>query len=176
MGLFFDVLSAINNPNQQASVSQLATITDSIQQVIGSQGIDAAKTQSLLSAIGGVLQPALKQQQATMGGNQLENLLGRLDSSQMGAAAISSLIPPQVQQQMIQGIAQKTGLSPNLLQNVMPTLISSVLGLLNMGATKPGASGENPLLSAFLNGNQDGNTDLGDVFKFATRFLNPPLA
>jgi hypothetical protein len=176
MGLFFDVLSAINNPNQQASVSQLESITNSIQQVASSQGIDAGKTQSLMSALGGFLRPALKQQRSAMGDNQLDNLLGRFGggtAATMGASAISSLFPPQMQQQMIQSIAQKTGLSPNMLQSAMPVLIPAVMGLLSMGAKKPGMGGGNPLLNAFLDSDRDGDTDLGDVFKFASRFLSP---
>jgi hypothetical protein len=176
MGLFFDVLSAINNPNQQASVSQLEAITSSIQQVASSQGIDASKTQSLMSTLGGFLRPALKQQRSAMGENQLESLLNRFGTgtaTSAGASAISALFPPQMQQQMIQSIAQKTGLSPNMLQSAMPVLIPAVMGLLTMGAKKPGTGGGNPLLSAFLDSDRDGDTDLGDVFKFASRFLSP---
>lgn len=180
MGMFFDVLSAINNPNQQANVSQLESITNSIQQVATSQGLDASKTQSLMSALGGFLRPALKQQQSAMGGGQLESLLGRLSTgagaaagTAAGATALSSLFPPQMQQQMIQAVAQKTGLSPNMLQGAMPILIPAVLGLLNMGANKPGTGGGNPLLTGFMNSDRDGDVDLGSVFKFANRFLSP---
>jgi hypothetical protein len=176
MGMFFDVLSAINNPNQQASVAQLASITNSIQQVAASQGIDPGKTQSLISALGGFLRPALQQQQSAIGGSQFDSLLGRLGTgagTAAGMSAISSLFPPQLQQQMIQGIAQKTGLSPNMLQSAMPILIPAVLGLLNMGANKPGSAAGNPLLKSFLDSDRDGDADLGDVFKFATRFLSP---
>jgi hypothetical protein len=176
MGMFFDVLSAINNPNQQANVSQLESITNSIQQVATSQGIDASKTQSLMSALGGFLRPALRQQQAAMGSNQLEGLLGRLGTgagTAAGMTALSSLFPPQMQQQMIQAVAQKTGLSPNMLQGAMPILIPAVLGLLNMGANKPGTGGGNPLLKSFMDSDRDGDVDLGDVFKFSTRFLSP---
>lgn len=172
MGMFFDVLSAINNPNQQASVSQLEAITGSIQQAMTSQGMDASKTQSLISAMGGFLRPVLKQQQLVMGSGQLENLLDQMGASR-GTASVSSLLPPQMQQQMIQGIAQKTGLSPNMLQGAMPVLVPAVLGLLSMGSKKPGSGGGNPLLSGFLDTDRDGDADLGDVFKFATRFLSP---
>ena len=72
MGLFFDVLSAINNPNQQANVEQLGGLTNEIQQVAGKFGLDAAATQSVVSAIGSQLRPAL-QQQATSG-NPLDKL------------------------------------------------------------------------------------------------------
>lgn len=172
MGLFFDLLSAINNPNQQASVSQLESVTNTIQQVTANQGFDASKTQSILTALGGALAPALAQQQGLMGNNQIQDLVGRMGSG-TGASAMQSLFPAQVQQQIIQGVAQKTGVSPNLLQSMLPTLLPAVMGLLNMGASKPGVSGGNPLLNAFLDYDRSGSADLGDVFKFATRFLNP---
>jgi hypothetical protein len=53
------------------------------------------------------------------------------------------------------------------IQSMLPALLPAIMGLLNMGAGKTG--GTNSLLSAFMGG---GN-DLGDVFKFANRFLNP---
>jgi hypothetical protein len=176
MGMFFDVLSAINNPNQQASVPQLESITNSIQQIASNQGLDANKAQSLMSALGGALRPVLNQQKSTLGAGQFDSLLGRLGAgagTAAGASALTSFLPPQVQQQLINGIAQKTGLSPNMLQGAMPVLIPSVLGLLNMGSNKPGTSGGNPLLNRFLDSDRDGDADLGDVFKFSTRFLNP---
>jgi hypothetical protein len=43
-----------------------------------------------------------------------------------------------------------------------------------LGAPTPGSIGTNPLLTGFLDGDKDGDVDLGDVFKFATRFLNSP--
>ncbi|WAL58306.1 DUF937 domain-containing protein [Thermocoleostomius sinensis] len=171
MGLFFDLLSAINNPSQQATVSQLETITNSIDRVTTAQGFDASKTQSLLSALGNAMRPALAQQQDKLGNRQLEDLLARAGTN-TNATAFQAIFPPQLQQQIAQGVSQRTGVSPNILQGILPTLIPSVLGLLNMGANKPGSIGGNPLLSSFLAGDRRGNTDLGDVFKFAHRFLN----
>ncbi|EKQ67035.1 hypothetical protein OsccyDRAFT_4856 [Leptolyngbyaceae cyanobacterium JSC-12] len=172
MGLFFDVLSSINNPDQQGSVAQLENITGTIQQLATSQGLDATKLQSILTAAGGLLGPALKQHQSSLpGGAQIGNLVNQLSTTGAPATALQTLFPPQLQQQLIQGIAQKTGISASMIQGVLPSLLPAITGLLNMGASKSG-SGVNPLLNAFLSGG-DGNTDLGDVFRFANRFLNP---
>jgi hypothetical protein len=171
MGLFFDVLSAINNPNQNASVDQLGSVTNSIQQLAASHNVEPSTMQSVLSGLGGALAPAL-QQQATGGG--LGNLVGQLAGGGAGAAGLgglASIITPQ----LIQGLTQRTGVSGGTLQAMLPALLPIVMQLLNMGASKTGGAGNNPLVSAFLNntaGQQ--NSDLGDVFKFATRFLNPP--
>lgn len=180
MGLFFDVLSSINNPNQQGSVDTLSTILQTVQQVTGGNGVDASASQGILSVLGGITRSALQQQQGTVGAPSLEGMLGQLAGGALGgaggSAALQSLLPPGLQQQAVQAIAAKTGLNPTLIQTMLPSLISTVLGFLNMGAPAPGSRGTNPLLSAFLNSDNDSDVDMGDVLKFAGRFLNPPSA
>ena len=175
MGLFFDVLSAINNPNQQASVSQLDSITSSLQQLSSSRGIQPTQMQSMMSVLGGALRPMLQKQQTTMGTNQLGGLIGQLAGGSAGgnSSLMQSLFTPQLQQQLTQVVAQKTGISPNLIQMALPTLIPAVMGLLNMGSPKPGTQASNSVLDTFLNSQRDGDVDLGDVFRFANRFLSP---
>lgn len=176
MGLFFEVLSAINNPNQNASVDQLSTITNTVQQLATSHGVEPSTMQSVLSGLGGALRPAL-QQQATGGG--LGNLVGQLTGGGglSGAGALSSLLTPELQQQIAQGVAQKTGMSSGVIQSLLPSLVPVVMQLLNMGSSSNagGLAGlaSNPLLRSFLDSDRDQDVDLGDVFKFSSRFLNP---
>ena len=173
MSLFFDVLSSINNPDQQASIDQLSAVTNSVQQLANSQGMNVNQMSSLLTALGGALQPALKQQAGTLGAGQLNNMVGQLAGTG-GLSALQSAIPPQMQQQLVEAVSQRSGLNAGMVQSMLPQLLPAVMGLLGMGATRPGVSGGNPLLTAFLDADRSGNTDLGDVFKFANRFLNPP--
>lgn len=178
MGLFFDVLSAINNPNQNASVDQLSGIMNTVQQAAASSGMDPSTMESVLSGLGGSLRPALQQQ--AMGGG-MGNLLGSLagaagggGSALGGLGGLTGLLTPQLQQQLIEGVSQKTGVSAGQLQGLLPTLLPAVMQLLNMGSSKTGGPASNPLLQAFLDSDRDQDVDLGDVFKFAGRFLNPP--
>ncbi|WP_445240813.1 hypothetical protein [Microcoleus vaginatus] len=53
MGLFDQILSAIDNPNQQASPNQLGNILGAVEQLSGNQGIDAGTTQLAMSVLGG---------------------------------------------------------------------------------------------------------------------------
>jgi hypothetical protein len=176
MGLFFDVLSAINNPNQQGSVAQLATITNSLQELSAGRGIQPSTMHSILSVLGQVIRPSLQQQRTVMGSNQLDNLIGRSGGSGTIASVIQSLFPLQLQQQIAEGIAKKTGLSSTAIQSILPMLLTAVLGVLSMGARKTTATtnAANPLLSAFLDGDRNEDADLGDLFKFASRFINAP--
>lgn len=170
MSLVFDLLSSINNPNQQGSVAQLEGVMGALQKIAASQGMDANQMQSVVSALGSGLGPMLKQQQTLPG---LDGLIGQIANA-AGGTGLTNLIPPQMQQQLVQFVSQKTGLDAGMLQSMLPSLIPAVLGFLNMGASTPGNRGENPLLSAFLKGDQGGGNDLGTVMKFASRFLNPP--
>lgn len=173
MGLFFEVLSAINNPNQQGSAEQLGSLMNSVQQLGAGRGINAPTLQTALSAVGSFIQPALKQH-ATGDDRSLNQMVSQLADSTAGTGALQSVLTPQLQQQMIQMVSQRTGLSDNTLQSLLPGLLSTAVGFLNMGANKPGVPGSNPVLSAFLNSDRESDTDLGTVFKFASRFLDSP--
>jgi Bacterial protein of unknown function (DUF937) len=172
MSMFFDLLSAINNPNQQASVGQLETLTGQLGQLANSNGIQPDQIQGVLSVLGQTLQPALKQQSG-LGGGLLENLMGQVVNSGGGASALQSLLPAQAQQQIVQAVAQKVGLNPQMVSSVLPSLLPIVMGFFNMGSSTPGSSGANPILKSFLDSDQDGDMDLGDMLKMANRFLQP---
>jgi hypothetical protein len=171
MGLFFDVLSAINNPAQQGSVSQLETLTGTLQQAANANGIASSQLPGIVSALGTAMGPMLKQQQGVAGAAGLEQMMTQAVGMAGGAGTLQALFPAQAQAQLAQNVAQRTGLDPNVLQSLLPTLLPVVLGMLNMGASKPGHQGSNPLLGAFLDADRDGDADLGDVFNFATRFI-----
>jgi hypothetical protein len=178
MGLFFDVLSAINNPNQQASVDQLSTITNTVQQLANSHGVEPSTMQTILSGLGGALRPALQQQASSGGLGELVGQLAGAGAGTAGLGGLSSFLTPELQQQLIQGITQRTGISAGVIQSLLPSLVPIVLQLLSMGSSKTGGGlaglASNPLLKSFLDSDRDQDVDLGDVFKFANRFINPP--
>lgn len=177
MSLFFDVLSAINNPSQQASVSQLANVMGAVQSLSNNHNIPANQVENVMSVAGDLLRPVLQQQQSTIGEGRLQNIVSQLAASGASGAVLQSLISPQIMQQIGDAIAQKTGISSNVIQSAMPSIVSSVMGLLNMGSSTSNNWGSsNPLLTTFLDRDGDGDTDLGDVMKFANRFLNPAAA
>ena len=174
MGLFFDILSSINNPDQKGSVSQIESVVNTINQLSATYRIDSSQMQSIISTVGGLIRPVLQQQKSLPGSN-LESLMSQLIGAGDSAAAMQSLVPPQIQQQMVEAITQTTGLSADRIKAVLPTIIFSVISLLNMGASKPGIQGSgNPILNAFLDADQNNSVDLADVLKFGNRFLNPP--
>lgn len=179
MGLFFEVLSAINNPNQKATIEQLGSMVSSVQQLATDKNIDASTMQTVMSTVGGFLRPALQQQKNLGGLDQLQNLIGQVTSGGGATATggslgmLSSLLAPQLQGQIVEKLAQATGLSPSVLEGVVASVLPGIMGLLNMGGSFPGAKTDNPLLVAFIDSDNDKDVDLGDVLKFANRFINP---
>ncbi|RUT08475.1 hypothetical protein DSM106972_016430 [Dulcicalothrix desertica PCC 7102] len=177
MSMFFDVLSAINNPDSSANVPQLASIMNSVQSLTTNRGMQPNQVQSMVSIVGNMIRPVLKQQQTTIGTGRLENLISQVVASGASGSSLTSLLSPQLMQQISETVTKQTGMSPNLVQSALPTVVSAVLGMLQMGAPQTGAWGNsNPLLNSFLDSDGDGDTDLGDVMKFANRFLNPNVA
>jgi hypothetical protein len=175
MGLFFEMLSAINNPSQRGSVEQLGAVMNTIQQLGARQGINPSTMQMTMSALGSFIRPILQRQSQAGGGQQLNQLVNQFAGSNPSTGATSALqswLTPQLQQQLIQGVAQTTGLANSTLQTLLPELVSAAMALLSMGASKPGVPGSNSVLNTFINSDRDRDTDLGDVLKFASRFLD----
>lgn len=176
MSLFFDVLSSINNPNQGGSVQQLSQLTNTVNDLSRTNGLNPSAMQGIMSSLGPLLRPALQEQMQGGGNNVLENMMGQVTGGGnpgLGAGGLGSMLTGPLQSQIVGGLASKTGLDSNMLQEIVPKLLPVVMGLLNMGKPTGSMGGGNPLLKAFLDGNGDGNTDLGDVLKFANRFTNP---
>ncbi len=173
MGLFFDILSAINHPNQQGSVEQLNVIVSEAQQLGSNHGFDDATLQTLLSVVGGFLQTVFRQS-AVIGSVASDALVSQaIGNSHYGAASLPAFLTPERQQQLLQALAQRTGLSNTTLQAALPGLLTVALGFLNLGTGTSRTSGANPVLKSFLTTAHHENADLGEVFKFANRLLHP---
>ncbi|MBD2329586.1 DUF937 domain-containing protein [Alkalinema sp. FACHB-956] len=173
MSLFDQILGAIENPNQQGSPDQLGSILGTVQQLAGQTGMDQQTSQMVMSMVGGYVRSALQDQQATQGSDAVQATVNQLSGTSADPQALSTLFSPAMQQQIATAIGDRTGLDPNLIQGILPTLVPVVLNVLQTGASTQGmATGNNPLLSLFLDSNQDGDVDIGDAMNLAAKFLN----
>lgn len=175
MNLFDAFASAIDNPNQSASIDQLGSILGAAQQISGQNGIDPAMMQTVMSMVGGQLQSSLQAQNAANGPEHVQNLLSQISGGNPSSGAIGALLTPQIQQQLATGISQKTGLDANMILGLLPMLIPLAIQFLQGGApaaqASAPASGSNPLLNMFLDKNNDGSLDLGDAMGLAAQFM-----
>jgi hypothetical protein len=172
MGLFDQVVSALDNPNQEASSDQLGSILSVVGQLSGSQGIDAASTKTLLSVVGQHVRGSLNEKRQTGGQGLAESLVTQFSGTQANPDAVANLFSQQEQTATVQDAANKTGIDPQTIQSLLPVLIPVVLKFLQQGNTKQAGTGGNSVLSAFLDSDGDGDTDIGDAISIAGRFLN----
>lgn len=178
MGLFDQVLGAIANPNQQGSPDQLGNILGTVQALSANQGIDSNTAQTMLSTVGSYVRSALQQQRQTQGADHAEAIVNQYGNTSPSVNAVNALFNGGQQQQLIQAIAQRTGLSAQQIQTLLPILVPIVLNLLKTGtqnSSAPNAApGSNSVLSAFLDADGDGDVDMGDAMRLAGQYLSQP--
>lgn len=172
MALFDAIMGALNNPNQQANPDQLGSIVNTVQQMTQQQGVDLGTSQMVLSMLGGYVRSALQQKQAAGNSAQAAEIVNQFGGTGSNPAAVQAVFSPDQQQQVSSAIAQRTGLSPAVVQGLLATLVPIVLNMLQTGATTQGNQGRNTVLDAFLDSNRDGNVDIGDAISMAGQFLN----
>jgi len=174
MGLFDQILGAIENPNQQANPSQIGSIVNVVEQLASTHNVDSSTTQAVMSVVGGYVRSAL-QQQATTGVAQPAATVEQYGSTDPSMAAVQALFTPQQQQQVAQEVAQKTGLNLGTIEAMLPVIVPIVLNLLKTGASNQSAGStqsSNSVLSSFLDADSNGAVDIGDAISIAGQFLN----
>jgi hypothetical protein len=181
MGLFDQILGAINNPNQQASPDQLGMILNTVQQLSNQRGLSPSTTQTALSVVGSYVRSALQQQRATRGSGQAEAIVNQFGGTNPNPNALEALFTPNQQQQVAQDVSRRTGITADQVIALLPILVPIVLNLLKQGSQQSGVptattagtnAGTNTVLSGFLDADGDGDVDVGDAMSLAGQFLN----
>ena len=169
MGLFDVISSAIDNPELQANTGQIGGLLNAVNQLSGSNNLDAGTTQTLLSVLGTHARAALQEKRSELGAEGVTDLVERLSGSEPNPDAVSTLFSPDRAQQTVRDASEKTGLDLSSVQQMLPALLPVVLNFLQTGKSNEGQS--NPVLNAFLDSDGDGDTDMGDMLSMASRFL-----
>lgn len=172
MGLFDQIVGAINNPNQEASGSQLMNILGTVQQLSSSMGVDAGTTQTTMSMLGGYVRSALQEKKAEGGTEVVQQIVNQFAGTNPNSQAVESLFSAPQINDIVQTISQKTGFDASQLQNLLPTLIPIILNLLKTGNnTQNPNPASNNVLNSFLDADGDGDVDIADAMGMASRFF-----
>jgi len=163
MGLFDQILGAVSNSNQPGGLDNLVNIAMTVKQLGNGVGADSSTMQSVLSVVGKQVQSSLQAKQATDGSESVQELVNQFAGTSANLEAVNSLFSPGTQAQLAEDAAQGTNLDVNTIQQLLPTLIPLVFSFLQ--------SGGNPLLNKFLDVDGDGDVDIADAIKLASRFL-----
>lgn len=174
MGLFDQVMGALDNPNQRASTDQLGTILGAVQQLAGSQDTNTDTMQQLMSIVGQYARTSLQQTSQTAGRDQAEDMVDRYAGTDPSTDAMQALFSPQQREQLADAASRRTGLSRDAILSLLPIVVPIVLKLLQTGSSKTGVSRQNQpnsVLNVFLDSDSDGDVDMGDAIAMAGRFL-----
>ena len=171
MGLFDQVMKAVADPNRRASMGQMSQIMTAAKQVAQNNNADSETMQTTMSVIGGFVRDALKQKRQTDGDEAAEALIR--EGSANGAAVIPKLFQNNQINDMVSAVVSKTSLNTNQVQGILPVVLPLVMQFLGSGSAKGSATGtgQNPILTAFLDGDGDGDVDMGDMIGMAGKFM-----
>lgn len=171
MSLFNQILSALDNPEKEASSNQLGSILDTVQQLSGNYQANPSAVQSAMSIVGNYTKSALQQQRSQGGNSQVNQLLNQFGGTQASPQILATLFGNSQLQEMILQISRRTGLNSRTIQSMLPILVPLVLNLLRTGNNKRNIQGANPVLNSFLDSDGDGDVDVNDVINMASRHL-----
>lgn len=171
MGIFDQILGAIENPNQQGSPGQIGEILSTVQQLSNHANTDPSTIQSVLSIVGNYARSALQQKRDNEGHQQTQEFVNQFGGTNPSTQAVELLFSTPQIQQIVQDVEQRTGLSSNTIQSMLPILVPLVLKFLQTGNNTENPQGSNPVLNTFLDTTGDGNVDMADILQMAGRYF-----
>lgn len=171
MSIFHQILQAIDNPEMEASSSQLGSIFDTVQQLSGNYQTNPDTIQSAMSIVGNYTKSALQQQRSHGDTTQVNQLINQFAGTQANSQVLSALFSNSQIQEMVQQISQRTGLNSQTIVALLPIIVPLVLNLLKTGNRKGNVQANNPVVNNFLDSDGDGDVDLTDAMKMASQYL-----
>ena len=170
MGLFDQIINAIDSKDHQGSAGQLASNLSTMQQLSNSYGADPSTMQSALSIVGNYVRGALQQKRSVNGAEDAQNIVNQYSGTYPNPQAVQSLFSGGQIAQIAAEVASRTGLNAGTIQQMLPILVPIVLNLLQSGnRTQNHQGGSNPVLNTFLDADRDGDVDIADAMQLASR-------
>lgn len=171
MGLFNQIINAVNNPEQEASSNQLAGIVGTVQQLSNNYQTNPAAMQSAMSIVGNFTRSALQEKRTNQGEQQVQQIINQFGGTQANAQVLQMLFSSNQLQQMTQEITNKTGINSQVVQSMLPSLVPLILNFLKTGANSQNPLGTNSVLNSFLDADGDGDVDIADAMQMASKYL-----
>lgn len=173
MGLFDQIIGALNNPNQAGSSDQLGNILNTAQQLSQNFGVSPQASQTVMSMVGSQVRSALQQKRSEVGNDSVQDMVNQFGGTSPNSQAVQMLFSPQQQQQVIQTISQHTGINSETIAAILPMAVPLILNLLKTGTStqSPESSASNNVLNGFLDADGDGDVDVADAMRLAGQYL-----
>ncbi len=169
MGLFDQIVGAIENPNQQGNVGELGNIVNTVEQLSSSTGTDSSTMQSAFGIVGNYVRSALQQKSDTEGHQATQDLVSQFAGTSPNPDAVNSIFSAGMQQEVANVLQERTGLDARLVEQFLPMAVPLILNLLHTGANTQ--EGGNPILSTFLSANHDSGFNIASAIQMASQFI-----
>ncbi|MBD2483677.1 DUF937 domain-containing protein [Planktothrix sp. FACHB-1365] len=172
MGLFDQIVTALNDPNQAGNSTQMGNILNTAQQLGNQLGISPQTSQMVMSMVGSSVRSSLQEKRTQLGSEATQNIVNEFGGTTPSTQAVQMLFSPTQQEQLIQTISQHTGVSSQTLQSLLPIVVPLVLNLLKTGTNQQQPQGgSNPVLNSFLDADGDGDVDVADAMRLAGQYF-----
>ncbi|HEY9865964.1 MAG TPA: DUF937 domain-containing protein [Candidatus Obscuribacterales bacterium] len=172
MGLFDQILTALNDPNTMGNTDQIGSIVNTAQQLGNQLGIAPETSQMVMSMVGSSVRSSLQEKQTEIGNDGVQNIVNQFAGITSNPQAVEMLFSSTQQQQLIQTVSQHTGVSAETIQSVLPMVVPLVLNLLKTGTNQQqAASGSNSVLNSFLDADGDGDVDIADAMRLGGQYF-----
>ena len=171
MSLFNQIINALDNPEQEANTNQLGGILDTVQQLSGNYQTQPSAIESAMSVVGNFTRSSLRQQRNQRGDNQVQQLINSFGGNRASSQALNALFSSSQLQDMTRQISSRTGLDARSIQSMLPILVPLVLNMLKTGRNTKTAGAGNNVLNSFLDTDGDGDVDVADAMRMASRHL-----
>jgi len=179
MGIFDTILSAIDNPDQQGSNDDISNVLGNIQRISQDYNVNPDTLADAVSVVGNYVKGSLQETKNNEGESQVNNILNQLSGAPTDSDPDNILNNPNLGllfnlpqvQEMIEQIGSRTGLPEPIVRSILPSLVNVVVKFVQTGSFQDNSLVNNPVARMFLDGDKDGDVDLGDAMKLASRYL-----
>ena len=158
--------------------NSIADLMQGLQALSGAQGTSTHDLQNLVSALGGQVKSGLRQITDAPTAESAEQIVEQIASQQEASPdMLSKIFSGQEPSQIAATASQKTGLGSDKIMAMLPVVLPMVMKFLQSKGngtsqkSQLSGSGSDSLLTSFLDSDNDGDVDLQDVMKLASKFL-----
>lgn len=179
MSIFDSILSAVDNPEQKGSTNDIANIVGNVQRISQDYNVSPDTIADAVSIVGKYVKGSLQQKREEGGEEQVNRVVDELSETSTDVNPdtpeenpnINVLFDTPIVLQMIEQIGARTGLPEPVVRSILPSLVNFVVRFLQTGNFQNNSLVNNPIAKMFLDSDKDGDVDLGDAMRLASRYL-----
>ena len=130
MGLFDQVLNAVNNPETLGNMDDIGGILNTVQQLSGNAGTNSSTMQSAMGVVGNFVRSSLQEKRVNEGEEQAQSIVDQFSGTSANSQAVNTLFLWSDAATGSGSDSSRTGLDMSKAQEMLPMLVPLVLQFL----------------------------------------------